>query len=252
MIYSIKSPVYKSFLSLDSSPVYLYRFSILAKEGAWQHEFRTDEKLVAQQVGDTAKMFATLDGAKQCALDVCSHTMRSMVLHAMKPGMDEDIDDSAFADLPYNVHDSVSGRKAPCAVYVTSPWCGSPDCQRAIMTKNAAAIRMRKTDKRGRGWKGLTDMRIAGNGLPEPTEDETLTQFMGQMATCAHCKNIGTGFKHCSRCDCVAYCSPECQTADWVPEAHKGQCKSKKLAASKTPIKAIKNAAAIVNPDWEC
>ena len=51
---------------------------------------------------------------------------------------------------------------------------------------------------------------------------ETLS-FLFSM--CRVCGKKGEGYKQCSRCTCVYYCSVDCQRKDWKENGHKEECK---------------------------
>ena len=42
---------------------------------------------------------------------------------------------------------------------------------------------------------------------------------------CRVCVKKGEGYKQCSRCTCVYYCSVDCQRKDWKENGHKEECK---------------------------
>ncbi|OQR87549.1 hypothetical protein ACHHYP_08540 [Achlya hypogyna] len=44
------------------------------------------------------------------------------------------------------------------------------------------------------------------------------------LERCAKCRATGAGYAACGRCQCVAYCSKDCQVADWKTGGHKRAC----------------------------
>ena len=47
----------------------------------------------------------------------------------------------------------------------------------------------------------------------------------GLSSMCRVCGKKGEGYKQCSRCTCVYYCSVDCQRKDWKENGHKEECK---------------------------
>lgn len=53
-----------------------------------------------------------------------------------------------------------------------------------------------------------------------------ITQMLSTLSsTCRVCVKRGKGYKQCSRCTCVYYCSVDCQRKDWKENGHKEECK---------------------------
>ena len=58
---------------------------------------------------------------------------------------------------------------------------------------------------------------------------ETVIEILSQLSSvCGGCHKKGDGFKYCSKCNCIYYCSVECQIKDWKENGHKEQCKKLK------------------------
>ena len=47
----------------------------------------------------------------------------------------------------------------------------------------------------------------------------------GLSSICRVCGKKGEGYKYCSKCTCVYYCSVDCQRKDWKENGHKEECK---------------------------
>lgn len=235
MLYCVKSSWYLGFL--QQSPLYLYHFSILAKEGAWQDEWRSEHRLNAQQIGDTARQIALRHGVQQCAPDVCREPVRSMVVHALRPAEStSSSEEVSIHDLPFRRRDPQTGQWVPRAMFVCSPWCGSAACRKVILAMNATALRF--TQDRASSSRTDSAPRLAkGGGIPPLASHETLAPRLGvTLSTCAHapCHKIGPGFGKCAHCQYARYCSRECQKAHW--EQHRGECADLAAARQRTAI----------------
>jgi TPR repeat protein len=58
---------------------------------------------------------------------------------------------------------------------------------------------------------------------------EIVIEILSQLSSvCGGCHKKGDGFKYCSKCNCIYYCSVECQIKDWKENGHKEQCKKLK------------------------
>jgi TPR repeat protein len=55
---------------------------------------------------------------------------------------------------------------------------------------------------------------------------ELVTRLLYALSSiCRVCGKDGEGYKCCSRCKCVHYCSVGCQRKDWKENGHKEECK---------------------------
>ena len=53
-----------------------------------------------------------------------------------------------------------------------------------------------------------------------------ITEMLSDLSSmCRVCGKEGEGYKQCSRCTCVYYCSVDCQRKDWKENGHKEECK---------------------------
>ena len=53
-----------------------------------------------------------------------------------------------------------------------------------------------------------------------------ITKYLSDLSSmCRVCGKMGEGYKQCSRCTCVYYCSVDCQRKDWKENGHKEKCK---------------------------
>ena len=53
-----------------------------------------------------------------------------------------------------------------------------------------------------------------------------ITEMLSALSSmCRVCGKKGEGYKQCSRCKCVYYCSVDCQRKDWKENGHKEECK---------------------------
>ena len=53
-----------------------------------------------------------------------------------------------------------------------------------------------------------------------------ITETLSSLSSmCRLCDKKGEGYKQCSRCTCVYYCSVDCQRKDWKENGHKEECK---------------------------
>ena len=58
---------------------------------------------------------------------------------------------------------------------------------------------------------------------------ESVKELLSHLSSvCGGCRKKGDGFKCCSKCNCIYYCSVECQIKDWKENGHKEQCKKLK------------------------
>ena len=56
------------------------------------------------------------------------------------------------------------------------------------------------------------------------TDKEYVTNVLSELSKI--CRTCGEkGYKYCSKCTCVVYCSVECQRIDWKENGHKEECK---------------------------
>ena len=66
--------------------------------------------------------------------------------------------------------------------------------------------------------------------ITEMLSDEDAKKLITGIITnlsesCRVCGKCGEGYKQCSRCTCVYYCSVDCQRKDWKENGHKEECK---------------------------
>ena len=55
---------------------------------------------------------------------------------------------------------------------------------------------------------------------------EWVTGVLSELSSiCRVCGKKGEGYKYCSKCTCVYYCSVVCQRKDWKENGHKEECK---------------------------
>ncbi len=55
---------------------------------------------------------------------------------------------------------------------------------------------------------------------------EFITGVLSELSSiCIVCSKKGEGYKCCSKCTCVYYCSVDCQRKDWKEYGHKEECK---------------------------
>ncbi len=55
---------------------------------------------------------------------------------------------------------------------------------------------------------------------------EEVTRIFSELSSiCRVCGKKGEGYKYCSKCTCVYYCSVDCQRKDWKENGHKEECK---------------------------
>ena len=55
---------------------------------------------------------------------------------------------------------------------------------------------------------------------------EWVTGLLSSLSfMCRVCDKKVEGYKQCSRCTCVYYCSVDCQRKDWKENGHKEECK---------------------------
>ncbi len=60
----------------------------------------------------------------------------------------------------------------------------------------------------------------------DKTDKEWITRiFSGLSSICRICAKEGEGYKCCSKCTCVYYCSVDCQRKHWKEYGHKEECK---------------------------
>ena len=52
-----------------------------------------------------------------------------------------------------------------------------------------------------------------------------LKMLSSLYSLCGVCCKMGKGYKQCSRCTCVYYCSVDCQRKHWKEGGHKDECK---------------------------
>ncbi len=53
-----------------------------------------------------------------------------------------------------------------------------------------------------------------------------VTRVLSMLSSiCRVCGKKGEGYKYCSKCTCVYYCSVDCQRKDWKENGHKEECK---------------------------
>ncbi len=57
-------------------------------------------------------------------------------------------------------------------------------------------------------------------------QKEEVTRTLSFLSSiCRVCGKKGEGYKYCSKCTCVYYCSVDCQRKDWKENGHKEECK---------------------------
>ena len=55
---------------------------------------------------------------------------------------------------------------------------------------------------------------------------EWVTGVLSELSSiCRVCGKKGEGYKYCSKCTCVYYCSVDCQRKDWKENGHKEECR---------------------------
>jgi len=60
----------------------------------------------------------------------------------------------------------------------------------------------------------------------DKADKEDVTRVLsGLSSICRVCGKEGEGYKYCSKCTCVYYCSVGCQRIDWKENGHKEECK---------------------------
>ena len=57
-------------------------------------------------------------------------------------------------------------------------------------------------------------------------QKEEVTRTLSFLSSiCRVCGKKGEGYKYCSKCTCVYYCSVDCQRKDWKENGHKEECR---------------------------
>ncbi len=60
----------------------------------------------------------------------------------------------------------------------------------------------------------------------DKADKESITGVLSELSSiCRVCWKKGEGYKYCSKCTCVYYCSVDCQRKDWKENGHKEECK---------------------------
>ncbi len=60
----------------------------------------------------------------------------------------------------------------------------------------------------------------------DKAQKEIITRALSELSSiCRVCGKDGEGYKYCSKCTCVYYCSVDCQRKDWKENGHKEECK---------------------------
>ena len=60
----------------------------------------------------------------------------------------------------------------------------------------------------------------------DKAKKEEVTRKLSRVSSiCRVCGKKGEGYKYCSKCTCVYYCSVGCQRIDWKENGHKEECK---------------------------
>ena len=60
----------------------------------------------------------------------------------------------------------------------------------------------------------------------DKADKEDVTAILSRLSSiCRVCGKKGEGYKYCSKCTCVYYCSVDCQRKDWKENGHKEECK---------------------------
>jgi TPR repeat protein len=60
----------------------------------------------------------------------------------------------------------------------------------------------------------------------DKADKEWVTGVLSALSSiCRVCGKEGEGYKYCSKCTCVFYCSVGCQRKDWKENGHKEECK---------------------------
>jgi TPR repeat protein len=61
-------------------------------------------------------------------------------------------------------------------------------------------------------------------------KEQVTRTLSGLSSICRVCGKKGEGYKYCSKCTCVYYCSVGCQRKDWKENGHKEECKKRLLS----------------------
>ncbi len=60
----------------------------------------------------------------------------------------------------------------------------------------------------------------------DKAKKERVTGVLSDLSSiCRVCGKRGEGYKCCSKCTCVYYCSVDCQRKDWKENGHKEECR---------------------------
>ena len=96
------------------------------------------------------------------------------------------------------------------------------------------AVRIYRNKMRKEGLKymyeaiyyGRKYIKLSQTAKFDEDEKKEITEKLSLLSSmCRVCCKKGEGYKQCSRCTCVYYCSVDCQRKDWKENGHKEECK---------------------------
>ena len=69
-------------------------------------------------------------------------------------------------------------------------------------------------------------IKLSGTKEFDKDDKKQITEWLNLLSSvCRVCGKKGEGYKQCSSCTCVYYCSVDCQRKDWKENGHKEECK---------------------------